>query len=99
MQNIWVRLMKGQKIRKDITLPCETSGLGDVMDAFDVACQKLDVARPMMLGKHESELAQFSRTIFLPEHFMEEISFDRMEIELYEENAPRRRSNDPRNEV
>jgi hypothetical protein len=52
----------------------------------------------MWLGKHEFEFEQFRRTAFTQDHFVEEISFDRMEIELIDVDAPARKSRDIRNQ-
>ena len=38
-----------------------------------------------MLDKHVRELERFGRTAFLPNDFMESVSFDRFEIELFPE--------------
>ena len=53
---------------------------------------------PMWLPKHGREWEDFRRTAFTQDHFVEEIRFDRMEIEFLEEGDTRRRSRDPRND-
>lgn len=81
---IWVRLMKRTRIEKDITRPCERE---DWQDALDEACQKLDVPRPMVLPRHDRDWDEFSQTRFLKEHFMEDVGFDRMEVEYIDPDA------------
>lgn len=76
---IWVRLMKRNRIDKDITAPCT---MEDWQEALEGACQKLDVPRPMILPRHERDWEQFSQARFLPDHFVESVSFDRMEVEF-----------------
>ena len=36
----------------------------------------------MILPRHERDFAQFNQARFLPEHFVESVSFDRMEVEF-----------------
>lgn len=52
---------------------------------LDQLCKPLDLARPVMLEKHVRELDRFGRTAFLPNDFMESVSFDRFELELFPE--------------
>ena len=75
---LWVRLMHKTKILTDTTVPC---GPDDFMTALDTACRTLDVPRPMVLPRHERDWDEFRQIRFLPEHFLEDVSFDRMEAE------------------
>ena len=50
------------------------------------------------LHKHEREFADFRHTAFLPEHFMEDVPFQKLEIEFLEDDGRARRSSDPRNQ-
>ena len=81
---IWVRLMKRTRIDKDVTYPCEAN---DWQQALDEACHKLDVTRPMVLARHERDWEEFSQTRFLKEHFLEDVPFDRMEVEYIDPDA------------
>lgn len=76
---IWVRLMKKNRIDKDLTAPCS---LETWQEALENACQKMDVPRPMILPRHERDWDQFSQARFLPDHFVESVNFDRMEVEF-----------------
>ena len=78
MGGIWVRLMRKNRIEKDATLPCVRE---DWREELDEACHQLDVPRPIVLPRHERDWDEFSQTRFLPEHFMEDVRFDRMEVE------------------
>jgi hypothetical protein len=46
-------------------------------------CHDMDIARPVILKKHVRDLTQFSHTVFYPADFLEPVSFDRLEIELF----------------
>lgn len=72
---------------------------GDWQEDVFAACRALDLPRPLVLPRHERDFMQFRQTRFLPEHFMESVSFDRMEVELIDGDADKqkRKNKDPRN--
>jgi len=76
---IWVRLMRKNRIDRDKTVPCT---MEDWQNALENACHELDVPRPMVLPRHERDWNEFSQARFLKEHFMEDVPFDRMEVEF-----------------
>ena len=84
---IWVRLMRKTHIVKDATVPC---AIQDWQQALDEACRQLDVPRPLLLPRHERDWEQFSQARFLKEHFMEDVSFDRMEVEFIDPDKKKR---------
>lgn len=45
-------------------------------------CQKLDLSVPVWLSKHDLEFSQFKYVTFYPHDFMDEVDFDKLEIEL-----------------
>lgn len=85
---IWGKVLKDHRIQHDAVLafgqarPSDLSGWSPVLQAL---CKPLDLAQPVMLKKHLNELTQFGRTVFLPSDFLESVSFDRFEIELFPE--------------
>lgn len=94
---LWGRVMKGQKIIKQHTVPCDPA---DFSEALEELCRFFDVQRPLWLGKHSREMEQFSHTSFNKDHFIERIAFTRLEVELIlpEEDRPAR-PRDPRIEA
>ena len=93
MTGLWVRLMKRHRIERQKTIYCDYAG---ARDALDEACRALDVPRPIWLPKNEREFSSFRMTAFTQDHFVEEIHFERMEIEFIDD--ARRKSKDPRND-
>ncbi|NLC33257.1 MAG: hypothetical protein GX781_08170 [Clostridiales bacterium] len=93
---LWVRLIKKTRRIKDTVQPCPQ---GDWRKALEKACHELDLALPLVLGKHERDWETNRNIRFLPEHFMEPVQFDRMEIEYFDpdDRDTKRRSDDPRN--
>lgn len=76
---IWVRLMKKNHIQRDMVAPCRAE---EWQEALDTACHDMDVPRPMVLPRHERDWEEFTQARFLPEHFVESVDFDRMEVEF-----------------
>jgi hypothetical protein len=95
MDRLWVKLIKNHRMIKNTAMPC---GWDEVEDVLTEVCREFDVSAPMWLSKHEFEFEQFRRTAFTQDHFIEEIRFDRMEIEMIDDEAPARRSRDIRNQ-
>ncbi len=93
MTRLWVRLMKKHRIDRQTTRECTFEG---AREALDEVCRELDVPRPIWLPKNEREFASFRMTAFTADHFVEEIHFERMEIEFIDD--VRRKSGDPRND-
>ena len=81
---IWVRLVRRGHVLRDTTVPCARE---DWEDALTEACHALDLQKPFVMPRHQRDLEQFGLTRFLPEHFVEEVPFDRMELEYIEPDA------------
>lgn len=95
MSRLWMRVVTRHKIVKQAEAPCTVP---EVLDVLTELCMKNDLPRPMWLNKHESEFGEFRRTAFTKEHFVEDVNFDRLEIEFLEDSGEGRRSKDPRND-
>ncbi len=85
---IWVRLIRKNRIEKDITVECAHDGW---QDALIDACHQLDVGKPMVLPRHERDWEQFSQARFLREHFVEDVPFDRMEVEFIDPDKKKKK--------
>ncbi len=93
MTGLWVRLMKKQRIDRQMTRACAFDG---AREALIEICRALDVPAPLWLPKHEREFDAFRMTAFARDHFLEEVAFDRLEIEFID--GEKRKSRDPRND-
>lgn len=94
MTELWARAIKRHRIARSETVPMESD---DWMEALGALMQRMDLPRPMILGKHERDWAQFGLTSFTKDHFVETIPYDRIEIERIDLDAQKKRSQDPRN--
>ncbi len=94
MTRLWVRLLLRHKIIRQATVPCQK---GNEADALLAALKDFDAPAPVWLAKHRREMDEFSRTWFSKSDFVESVSFDRLEIELIDEDGASHSSQDPRN--
>lgn len=83
-QGIWVKLIRHGKITHSHVEPCEPDAWEQ---ALTEACRRLDVPKPVVMPRHERDYAQFHQARFLPDHFMETVPFDRMEVEYIDPEA------------
>ena len=85
---IWAKTTIEHKIQTEVVQefalarPSDLLGWTPIIDAL---CRALDVARPVILNKHVHELNTFSHTFFKVSDFMDDIAFDRFEIEIFPE--------------
>lgn len=86
---IWVRLIKRQRIDRSVTAPC---AYDDWQEALIEACREMDMPRPMVLPRHLRDWQSFRQTRFLPEHFMEEFPFERMEVEFIDPDKKKKKT-------
>ena len=84
---IWVRLMRKTKIDRDVTVPCTHA---EWREALEKACHDMDVPHPVLLPRHERDWAEFSQARFLRDQFMEDVPFDRMEVEFIDPDKKKR---------
>lgn len=85
---IWAKTLNHQKIESEVVREFTLARPFDLegwMPVLHELCQALDLARPVVLSKHIRELEQFSHTQFRQSDFMEPVSFDRFEIEIFPE--------------
>ena len=95
MNRLWVKALKRHRIIKNTDAPCEW---GEQEEVLREILRELDYPCPMWLDKHEKEFDAFRRTIFRPEHFIEDVPFDELEVEYLDGSDEKRRSKDPRNQ-
>ena len=85
---IWVKLIRHGRTARDEMIPCARQ---DWENALTEACRRLDLQRPCVLPRHERDFEQFGLVRFMPEHFIETVRFDRMEIEYIDPDSRKAR--------
>lgn len=94
MARLWAKIIVKHRIQRQATEPCTFDNIPDVLSEI---CKQFDIPCPMWLGKQERELENFRMTSFGPDNFIEDISFQKLEIEFLEDDNKKRKSTDPRN--
>lgn len=74
---IWVRLVKGHRVQRDALAECLHD---DAEEALRELLPTLDLGQPMWLPRHRQDWEEYSLTRFRPEHFVESVDFDYMEV-------------------
>ncbi len=95
MTRLWLKTFKDHRINAQSVSECVWGQQSEVLVEM---CKQLDLPCPIWLKKHEGEFDRFRRTSFLPEHFVESVDFDKMEIEFLDDSDKKRKSSDPRNQ-
>lgn len=86
MLRLWTRVIRRNKIAEEtVTASSLFDEPSAVAEALQSACVELDIARPMWLSLNDRDMEQYRRTTLTQDNFMEDIRFDRMEIEILEE--------------
>ena len=85
---IWAKTIKDHRIQQEVVQEFASARPSDILGWTGILaelCKPLDVAVPVLLKKHISELRQFSTTAFKQGDFMETIAFDSLVIEIFPE--------------
>jgi hypothetical protein len=84
---MWIKLIKDNHLIKDMVVCDETqdSRTHKIMNAVEKACYDFDLQKPIWLKSNVNEFKVHSKCRFSQDNFIEEISFDYMEIQVIEE--------------
>ncbi|MCL2694799.1 MAG: hypothetical protein FWE69_00545 [Clostridiales bacterium] len=85
IMKLWAKTLKNHKIISEVVrevILARPSDFDDLLPVLRELARELDLACPVLLQNHISDFNKFGRVIFRKSDFMEEISFDRFEIEL-----------------
>lgn len=88
MFRLWGRQVKDNKLLRD-TVICnaeEDTRTHKVMDALTEICYQFDLGKPIWLDGNVRDFQMHAKTRFNRDNFIEEISFDYLEIQIIEED-------------
>ena len=88
MFRMWGKLIKNNKVIRDVTVVNGDYSLSRtqmVFQTLDEICCDLDLGKPIWLDANVTEFKRRSRTRFGQDHFIEQIPFDYLEIQVIEE--------------
>ena len=74
---LWVRIIRHHRVERDALIECERD---QAEEALRELLPTLDLSQPVWLERHRQDWEEYAMTRFLPEHFLESVPFDRMEI-------------------
>lgn len=86
MYKLWARkISRNQLIESIIVKNKEDISTYEKRDkCLKEICQKLDLSVPVWLKKHDLEFSNFKYVTFYPQDFIDDVDFDKLEIELIE---------------
>lgn len=89
MYRLWAKIIKKGRIIEsiDINNDKEISLDQKRKECFEEICYKLDLSIPLWLDKHSKEFKDFKRVTFLPDDFIDDIDFDKLEIDLIDDGT------------
>lgn len=85
---IWAKCYLDNRIVKECVREYEytrQSGPEEWNTMIGDLSKPMDISRPVILTKHLRELKNFSHTVFSKQDFMDDIEYDRFEIEIFPE--------------
>ena len=88
MFRMWGKLLKNNKVIRDTVITVSDYSLSRtqmVFQALDEICYAFDLSKPIWLDANIKEFQRLSKTRFRQDHFIEQIPFDYLEIQVLEE--------------
>lgn len=89
MYKLWAKKIKNNKVIAQLTIinrqdlpPKEKRDI-----CIKEICKKLDLSVPIWMSKHDYEFDSFKYVTFTEEDFMDEIDFDKLVIELIDDDT------------
>ena len=82
MVRIWAKLLKEEKILKDLIYEQEESfEIENFQTYMEDISGRLEISTPIVLTKHIKHYVCFNNAVFLPADFAEVVDFDKLVIE------------------
>ncbi len=88
MIRLWGKIVKKNKIINSFVYECPSDevSLALIKQSLEEICYHFNLSIPMWLDDNDIDMLKFFRTRFYSSHFIEEISFDYLEIEIIEDD-------------
>ncbi|MDD2970409.1 MAG: hypothetical protein PHT89_06970 [Lachnospiraceae bacterium] len=88
MFRLWAKLWKENRLLQD-TVICDDKNdtrTHKIFNAIDQVCTEFDLSKPIWLDHNITDFKKHAKTRFSSDHFVDEISFDFLEIHIIEED-------------
>ena len=85
---IWFKIMKDNRLIDDMTVTDESgeARTHKIFAALEEACYTFDLGKPIWLDANVEEFKRHAKTRFTQDSFIEQISFDFLEMHVIEED-------------
>ena len=85
---IWFKLWKENHLLKDIVIENneDDTRTHKIFQAIDAVCYEYDLSKTILLDDTIAEFKSHDKARFYQDHFVEEVPFDYLEIEVIEED-------------
>lgn len=87
---VWLTTHIGEKIDKSYVLSPEFYSDNEIAEYVKEICNELDEPTPIFLKKHFQHIQEFHNTTFSARDFVENIYFDSMNIQVYDDKAKKK---------
>lgn len=81
MFKIWAKVLREDKIIKQLVYEGETFSYSEFFGYLADICDRLDISTPVLLKTHILNYAKFRHVVFRPRDFMETPPFDKLILE------------------
>jgi len=88
MFRLWAKIFKDNHMLRDTVIidDSQNTRTHKIFRAIDDICNEFDLGKPIWLDSTVTEFKRHSKTRFIQDNFIEEISFDFLEIHVIEED-------------
>lgn len=93
MYRLWGKIMKSNRFKADNVFEMDRPTLSreeKLKEGLEFLCYHFDIQLPMWLSDNEKDFAMYGKTRFYQDHFIENINFDYFEVEVIEDDKPKK---------
>lgn len=89
MYKLWAKKIKNNRIISSVTAENKDNISAEEkrVKCLDEICKKFDLGIPIWLKNHDMDFLQFKYVVLYPEDFIDEVDFDKLEIELIDDGS------------
>lgn len=87
MYKLWARKIRKNHLIESIVVENaeDISTLEKRDQCLKEICRKFDISVPVWIKKHDLEFSKFKYVTFYPQDFIDEVDFDKLEVELMDD--------------
>lgn len=92
MYKLWAKKIKDNRIINQIVVSNKDNMSNEEkrVKCMDEICKNFDLSVPVWLNKHHMEFSQFKYVTLYSEDFIDDIDFDKLEIELIDDGSQKK---------